>query len=559
MMDRATPADFLNGEKTIDGRPRFEVPGAADELLPVMRLLDEALLAVDEPEPPMRSLSGWPIEVRTRAPAGMPALSAAGANDEEEEESDRLSPPELVALAPLNQYSLALTIERYVAFYKRVELKDGRAADDPKRLPDPFVKHYLAHGRSHLPRVGTLLTMPLVLKNGGLLATNGLDRARRAVFHIDPAIVALMPRGRVSEAEVGEAMSFLTDEWLVDVQTDYDGKCVLIALALTIIERYLLGERPAFFATAGKRGGGKTTALNMVSLAVLGERAPAAAWSKSPEERRKTIFASLLQSVPFMVFDNVEAGSTLSCPVVEEMLTAGTMTDRVLSELRTETVSCAAIPAFTGNNIQPKGDLASRSLEVRINVDRPDPENRAFAHPDPFGWTLDHRGKIIEAFYTILIGNPRLKEKPGGEKTRFKTWWRLVGSAIEHAADLAERGVDFSKLFLEVEEKDEEALSLADALRRLDRLSAGKPFRAAEVLTWANTDDDEGRALKAFLGGSAARLLTATAITRKLNEKKDAPTRVDDAVWTLTSEKTSGGIAQFGIKKHEKEEEPELL
>ena len=558
MMERPTPADFLNGEKTIDGRPRFEVPGAADELLPVMRLLDEALLAVDEPEPPMRSLSGWPIEVRTRAPAGMHALSAAGANDEEEE-SDRLSPPELVALAPLNQYSLALTIERYVAFYKRVELKDGRTADDPKRLPDPFVKHYLAHGRSHLPRVGTLLTMPLVLPNGRLLATNGLDRARRAVFHIDPAIVALMPRGRVGGAAVAEAISFLTDEWLVDVQTDYDGKCVLMALALTIIERYLLGERPAFFATAGKRGGGKTTALNMVSLAVLGERAPAAAWSKSPEERRKAIFASLLQSVPFMVFDNVAAGSTLSCPVVEEMLTTATMTDRVLSESRTETVSCAAIPAFTGNNIQPKGDLASRALETRINVDRPDPENRAFAHPDPFGWTLDHRGKIIEAFYTILIGNPRLKEKPGGEKTRFKTWWRLVGSAIEHAADLAERGVDFSKLFLEVEEKDEEALSLADALRRLDRLSAGKPFRAAEVLTWANTDDDEGRALKAFLGGSAARLLTATAITRKLNEKKDAPTRVDDAVWTLTSEKTSGGIAQFGIKKQEKEEEPELL
>jgi len=28
----------------------------------------------------------------------------------------------------------------------------------------------------------------------------------------------------------------LTDEWLVDVKTDYAGKCVLIALALTVLE-----------------------------------------------------------------------------------------------------------------------------------------------------------------------------------------------------------------------------------------------------------------------------------------------------------------------------------
>ena len=78
-----------------------------------------------------------------------------------------------------------------------------------------------------------------------------------------------MPAGRVLDAEVVKAIYFLTDQWLVDVQADYDGKCVLIALALSIIERDLFGERPAFFVTAGKRGGGKTTALNLARLALL--------------------------------------------------------------------------------------------------------------------------------------------------------------------------------------------------------------------------------------------------------------------------------------------------
>jgi len=249
------------------------------------------------------------------------------------------------------------------------------------------------------------------LPNGQLLAANGLDRKRRTVFRIEPEIIDLMPVGRVPGAAVEHAMKFLTDEWLTDVQTDYDGKAVLIALALSIIERDLFGERPAFFVTAGKRGGGKTTALNMISLAILGKRAPAVPWSKSEEERRKSIFAALLQSVPLLVFDNIAAGSTLSCPVVEEMLTASEMEDRVLGESRRDRASCATIAAFTGNNIEPKGDLASRSLEARIAVDRPDPENRAFKHPDPFGWTLDHRREIIEALYTILLGNPRLRAR----------------------------------------------------------------------------------------------------------------------------------------------------
>ena len=56
-------------------------------------------------------------------------------------------------------------------------------------------------------------------------------------------------------------MSILLDEWLVDVKTSVTGKCIIIADALTMIERSLLDQRPCFFYTAGRRGGGKTTTL----------------------------------------------------------------------------------------------------------------------------------------------------------------------------------------------------------------------------------------------------------------------------------------------------------
>jgi len=47
------------------------------------------------------------------------------------------------------------------------------------------------------------------------------------------------------------------------VSTNCSGKRVLLALALTIIERLVLAERPGFFVTAARLGGGKTTVLQL--------------------------------------------------------------------------------------------------------------------------------------------------------------------------------------------------------------------------------------------------------------------------------------------------------
>jgi hypothetical protein len=60
-------------------------------------------------------------------------------------------------------------------------------------------------------------------------------------------------------------------------------------------------------------------------------------------------------------------------------------------------------------------------------VDRADPENRRFKHPDPIGWTEANRPEILRALYTILLGNPTLDEPSAAPmKTRFKMWWRLI-------------------------------------------------------------------------------------------------------------------------------------
>jgi hypothetical protein len=79
--------------------------------------------------------------------------------------------------------TMALLIERYLSFLLKLKATKKRPAMEiPKRLPSTFIKHYLEFDASKLPRVSGLVTMPLVLPNGELLAKNGLDRKRGIVF-----------------------------------------------------------------------------------------------------------------------------------------------------------------------------------------------------------------------------------------------------------------------------------------------------------------------------------------------------------------------------------------
>src|SRR5690348_12658821 len=119
--------------------------------------------------------------------------------------------------------------------------------------------------------------------------------------------------------------------------------------------------------------------------------------------------------------------------------------------------AASAFHFFPGNYCGPRRDLASRSLRIRLEVARSDPGNRSFCHPDPVAWTRKHHAKILQALYTILIGNPTLDEPHNApRKTRFKTWHRLIGSAVEYAAKQAGEETDFSKLCRSLEEEDVE-------------------------------------------------------------------------------------------------------
>ena len=220
----------------------------------------------------------------------------------------------------------------------------------------------------------------------------------------------------------------------------------------------------------------------MITLAALGRRAAAAAWSDTREERKKALFSYLRQGVACLAWDNIPRGSTITCPHIEAALTAAEISDRVLGVSRVETVPSTTVQIFTGNAIGPRGDMTSRSLMLALNVDRPDPENRAFVHPDPLAWTRAHRRQIVRALYVLLVAGA-LNRPPNQEaKTRFKGWWTLVGWPMEYAAGLLGINVDCTELMRAGEAGDEEASATSAALTILFEIFATEKFTAKDVI-----------------------------------------------------------------------------
>jgi hypothetical protein len=330
-----------------DQRPFIEAPTPDAEWLPQMTTINEVLGKCRHNEPPTRGANHRCNQLRSFSVPTLSHLSKEVANGLAQKSS--VPAPEQLLLVDMTEEQIAEMIERHIEYY--VDTPNGYRS---VHLNPKFVRHYLDRDDGALPTATIVAQLPIVLQNGLMLAGPGLHRPSGVISRVPNELMALLPRVEdCPPGRVASAMPFLTDEWLCDVATDYSGKCVIIACALTIIERAILSERPAFFVVAGQRGGGKTTTIHMISKAILGIPACAAAWSTDEDERRKALFSYFSAGVSMLAWDNIPRGSTITCPHIEKALTNEFYSDRVLGVSEHRLVLSSTVHVFTGNNITP--------------------------------------------------------------------------------------------------------------------------------------------------------------------------------------------------------------
>jgi hypothetical protein len=189
-----------------------------------------------------------------------------------------------------------------------------------------------------------------------------------------------------------------------------------------------------------------------------------------------------------------------------------------------------------------------------------------------------------------LLGNPTLKKTSDVKiKTRFKMWWRLIGSAVEHGARLvkedsaveretmdretrekmdalAAEDVDFKSMFLSQEDDDDDSASLADALTVMKRqwLMNFKAGDIADLINKREIDQDEsvesfrekirdGVVLRDFLFSNighvpAGFLATPKSVGKRLQAHIDEPVRHGGSILVLRGEKNRDDVVIYFVK-----------
>ena len=198
-----------------------------------MRVLNEVIGNSTDAYPQARNIEGALVRERRMSLPGVHAFSSIVANSEEKDaDANHIPAPEQWALSIMGGPEAAEMIERHIEFVT--------IEGDTCRLSAAYVEHYLKRSDGALPTITGISTMPVVLGDGVVMATNGLDRVRGTSFHIPAEVLAAVPQPEgVTDEFFVKAYRFLTEEWLVDVNTDNAGKATLVACALTIIERTL--------------------------------------------------------------------------------------------------------------------------------------------------------------------------------------------------------------------------------------------------------------------------------------------------------------------------------
>jgi hypothetical protein len=177
-----------------------------------------------------------------------------------------------------------------------------------------------------------------------------------------------------------------------------------LAGLLTCIARPAIdGPCPLFAVDATTRGTGKTRLVQATARLAFGQEAAAFSQPEDEDEIRKRITSILYRGDSLVLIDNV--AKTLGGASLDAVLTSTTWADRQLGSNATIQVPNRPVWWATGNNLALQGDLARRTVQIRLESNVENPEERTgFLHPDLLSWIGRERNRLVTCALTLLRG-----------------------------------------------------------------------------------------------------------------------------------------------------------
>jgi Bifunctional DNA primase/polymerase, N-terminal len=357
-------------------------------------------------------------------------------NDEFDDGVNR--PRDALVIAEMNKHIMRRDMLKAAVFLR----VDGRTKKRiPAAPPLDFAETFLHSGDMWKFRpLGGVQECPMLRSDGTVLLSQGYDAQSRLYVDFNGQKFPTIPDFPTRADAIAALQVILKVFRGFPFDGNQDGtiacpsRSVAIAFVLTTFVRRILPTAPFFGITAPTAGSGKTKIVAIVSIIAIGKPVPLTSWSGEREENDKRIASILLHGDSFGAFDNVGDGASVGGDALCAVLTAAEYSPRILGSNRKPTLPTNVTWSFTGNNISYRDGLERRGLEIRLDANIENPEERRFDF-DAEQESVANRANLVAAALTILRAfyvSPDRKSvidslTPFGS---FNEWSELVRAAI---------------------------------------------------------------------------------------------------------------------------------
>lgn len=394
-------------------------------------------------------------------------------------------PPLPVTATTLTSSGLAALAAQYLYVFRERRNRDGDVFPEEMSPKKDTLSAVLS--QRYWPGVRPLhgiVGAPVLRPDGTLLQKSGYD-LRTGLYYAAKVEMRPVPDKPTPE-EVAEARSFLLDRFLGDFPwvSDADRANYIGLLVTQILRPYTRCLTPFGLISATTQSSGKTILSDGIGQ-LYGQKVQP--WVRSDQELRKAVTAILDGPAAVVVFDNIKEGEVIDSPVLAMLLTTPTWSDRLLGTNKTFTAVNDRLWLATGNNLRLGGDMATRTVLVRLDPKMPRPELRTnFTIPHLEQWIkqpenqrLLLRHLLILVMDWITAGAPRTNHV----MRQFSVWAAAVGGFLAH------HEIDgFLNNGDEVRDLDEEDAQWAAFLDRWHEIFKSEPKEAGQVRKSAEVD-----------------------------------------------------------------------
>jgi hypothetical protein len=359
---------------------------------------------------------------------------------------------------------------------ERVAVLYDVKANGEKRIrgvPDDLLQVLRYKTARPAPALTGLLTHPIVLPSGEILAIDGLHAAS-GLYVWGATMPEARPYGR---EEASAALAWLATNVLegFEFATPLDAAIALAGL-FTGVQRRVLDSAPGLAILASMQASGKTTLARRLHVLLTGHDMPVSNFTfNDPTEAGKQLLSTLLRGPAMLVIDNVPDGFTVSSGPLAAAMTASSYTNRFLGESRDVTAPTNVAFVLTGNNLSLGADEVTRWMIVRLAPRSGLPEERRFKHPDVLGHALSIRRPALLHVVGIVAGYRRSGQQISSA-SRFEAWDRMVRQPLLWAG-----AADVSQVFRLNRESSEATSGLKTLLSALRRRFGDQEFTAGQV------------------------------------------------------------------------------